>query len=313
MQVNDESSMRLVASVTGASGVIGRRIVKGLLCKNYKVKVLSRNHQYSYPENVNVYRGDLSDRKVLQELINGSDVLFHCAGELHDAENMWEVNVNGMELLLDVCRGSSLKSFCYISSAGVIGSSNSKFITELSKCNPRNIYEKSKYCAEQLALNFKSNISIVCLRPTNVVDDFSYGAIEFVAHGSFKNMCKALIKGRECAHLVHAMDVANAAIHLSSIAFEKPEIYFVSCDHDELNNYARIWSLFRSMENKKTFPGISPLFCMPLTMLHSVRSFAGRPTIKGDVRFSSEKLINTGFNYMISVNDIVSRMLKLKT
>ncbi len=159
-----------IACVTGASGMVGSKIVQRLTLQGYKVRVLSRSKYFDDPD-VKLFCGGLEDEKVLKSFLNNAHLLFHCAAELYDESKMWDVNVLGTERLLSIVKGTSIKYLCYLSSAGVVGRTNIRWVNEETACEPQNAYERSKWAAEQLVAKGIDGCRIVILRPTNVIDN----------------------------------------------------------------------------------------------------------------------------------------------
>ena len=75
---------------------------------------------------------------------------------------------------------------------------------------------------------------------------------------SLLNRLKVFIKGGECAHIVHAEDVAEAAIHFVSTPVDTPQCFFVSCDHEPLNTFAGLWALYKAIENNRPVESVRP-------------------------------------------------------
>lgn len=148
------------ACVTGAMGMIGSRIVKRLLADGYKVRALDILLDLDDP-NVDLFQGNIGDQKLLKEFLHEADLVFHCAAELRDESMMWDVNVSGTEKLTDLIEKSSVQYFCHLSSAGVVGRTNVKWVDEETECNPQNPYERSKWAAEQIVARNIDRKSVV--------------------------------------------------------------------------------------------------------------------------------------------------------
>lgn len=85
----------ITACVTGACGMIGRRIVRKLLKRGCRVRGLTRC-DYANPA-VKVFKAGLTDEPELEQFISGANAVFHCAAELKDASRMHEINVLGTQ------------------------------------------------------------------------------------------------------------------------------------------------------------------------------------------------------------------------
>ncbi|MCG8504139.1 MAG: SDR family NAD(P)-dependent oxidoreductase, partial [Sphingomonadales bacterium] len=92
--------------MTGATGFIGRRLIRHLADRGARVSALTRRPQPEQP-GVRWVAGDLHDAGALARLVEGADVVIHAAG-LVKARNRAEfegVNVAGTENLLAALAG----------------------------------------------------------------------------------------------------------------------------------------------------------------------------------------------------------------
>lgn len=287
--------------------MVGRRIVRRLLDGGHKVRVLSRG-EAGAETHVEAFRGSLADEDVLGRFISGADMVFHCAAELSDESRMWAVNVEGTERLLRLVGRGPCGYFCYLSSAGVVGRAAVKWVDEETPCDPQNAYEKSKWAAEQLVARGLDGCSVVILRPTNVVDEGRPGALIHPLRGSWLDVLKVVLKGGECAHIVHADDVAAAALYFVERRSDRPRRFFVSCDEDPANTFAGLWSLCRAAQNGSLGGEPRPMPHLPLQVPHLLRGLRRGGGNPGDVRYSSRKLLAEGFAYGIGVRGAVRRL-----
>jgi nucleoside-diphosphate-sugar epimerase len=72
-----------LAAVTGATGFLGRYIVSALAAAGWRVRILARQApaygQLGDPM-IDAVVGDVSDQRVLRELVDGTDIVVHAAG-----------------------------------------------------------------------------------------------------------------------------------------------------------------------------------------------------------------------------------------
>jgi nucleoside-diphosphate-sugar epimerase len=289
-----------IACVTGASGIVGRKIVERLLLEGYTVRVLSRKDYFVDPR-AHLFSGGLDDEEILKSFLLDADLLFHCAAELNDEEIMWDVNFVGTERLIRFARKSSIKYLCYLSSAGVVGRSKKKWVDEETECNPQNIYERSKLVAEQLVAKGIEDCKIVILRPTNIVDEKIPEPLFYAMSKSFLSRIKVFFKGGECAHLVYVWDVVDAAMFFISKPFDSPQCYIVSCDWEPLNTFAGLSALQDAVERRRLFDKVNPVKHLPLIVTHIFRKLFFNTIYRSDVSYSSEKLMRQGFKFRIGI------------
>lgn len=295
-----------LACVTGGTGMVGRKIVERLLAEGYDVRVLTRKMLTGQP-GLSYILGDLSDQEVLDRFISGADLVFHCAAELHDVSMMQTTNVKATDALITACKSVSVKYFCFMSSAGVVGLTNVPVVAENTPCNPQNEYEVTKAAAELAVVQHKPGATTVILRPTNVVDSDKPGVFLMAKEGGWINWLKVFIKGGECAHLVHAHDVAAAATFFISHDFDKPECFFVSKDDDPLNTVAGVWNTFRRVENNN-HPQKGVLY-LPHWLPRYLRRISGRTSNSGKVTYSSGKLHGYGFKFVFGIQSIAQELV----
>lgn len=292
-----------VICVTGGNGLIGKPLVARLLSKGYRVRVLTRksNGECSGAE---IFTGDLCDRQSLSRFLAGADCLFHCAAELAASSRMWAVNVEGTRNIIDACKPIGLEYFCFISSAGVVGRTLERRIDEEVECRPVNLYERSKCAAERLVRDAGLGARVVILRPTNVVSHELPGAVLPGIRKKLIDRLKVFFKGAEVAHVVHAEDVASAAVYLMKATDHTPQCYFVSCDNEKLNTFSGLWELATRLRTPQK-NSRKPL-CLPLIFPYLFRLLFRGGGNMGDVRYVPDKLLGTGFRFEYDVAKIVA-------
>jgi len=297
-----------IVCVTGASGMIGAVLCRRLVSEGYYVKALSRQKDFRL-EHVEVVYGDIENSALVADFMLGAQLVFHCAAELKDESKMWRVNVGATERMLKLSESLGVKYFCYLSSVGVIGGTGLKWVDEASPCNPQNVYEKSKWAAEQLVMRGIKGCNVVVLRPTNVADEKRPGIFSLFQRASWVDLCKIFVTGGECAHIVHAEDVAEAALYFIERSGETPQCYIVSCDQEALNTFAGLWALYRAYRAGKAVDSVSPARHLPLIVPYVLRKLARGKGNRGDVRYSSEKIKKAGFVFNLGLGGAVRRIV----
>jgi nucleoside-diphosphate-sugar epimerase len=92
--------MTQLAAVTGATGFLGRYIVRALTLAGWRVRILARqpvDHPQLCGLKLEAVVGDLSNRRALRALVDGADAVIHAAGLIKapTAADFWAVNVGG--------------------------------------------------------------------------------------------------------------------------------------------------------------------------------------------------------------------------
>ena len=161
--------------ITGAGGLVGSSLAEACVKRGYKVKALIRSgSDGSFLEKlgVEVVRGDLQDKNLPKEAIEGVDTVFHCAAKVGDwgsVDSYRQVNVEGLRKLLDSCNPSQLYKFVHFSSLGVYEARHHHQTDESTPPPDQHFdgYTQSKMESEKLALQYhkEKGYPIVVLRP----------------------------------------------------------------------------------------------------------------------------------------------------
>jgi CDP-glucose 4,6-dehydratase len=155
--------------VTGAYGLIGSWLVRGLLERGARVCVIRRDQPalsalttMGLEQAVDVVVGDIcAEGLVLRALSEYAiDSVFHLAAQtiVGTATNApistFETNVRGTWMVLEACRLCGVKRVIVASSDKAYGASEALPYREDSALSPRSPYEVSKACADLLARSY---------------------------------------------------------------------------------------------------------------------------------------------------------------
>jgi nucleoside-diphosphate-sugar epimerase len=113
--------MARVAALTGATGFIGRELLRQLLLAGWTVRALTRRPvaQSDIVKGVTWIKGDLRSPKALTELVEGSDAIIHLAGAVkaRGRPQFFEANAAGVEAMMEAAsRKADAAHFMLISS-----------------------------------------------------------------------------------------------------------------------------------------------------------------------------------------------------
>lgn len=161
----------MLVGVTGASGFIGAALVQRHVEAGHAVRCLTRNPLARVHRGALVMEGDLTcpDGR-LTRFADAVDVLYHCAGEVHDERRMRAINVEGTRALLRAA-GGRIGRWVQLSSTGVYGRPRHGVITEETSLDPQGTYEASKAESEALVMEAARHgqiASCAVLRPSIV-------------------------------------------------------------------------------------------------------------------------------------------------
>ncbi|MHA2366662.1 MAG: NAD-dependent epimerase/dehydratase family protein [Candidatus Hodarchaeales archaeon] len=172
--------------VTGASGFIGRWVVKEFLKKGISIIGIdnfsnsTKNNIQEFLDNPN-FTFMKADVRKLNELIpifsnNSFDAIIHLAAQINVQESLdypnlsYDNNVKGTYNLLELARTNNKPRFVIIGTCMVYDVANAnKPISEIHPVKPRSPYAGSKLAAEYLAESYyySYNLPVVILRPFN--------------------------------------------------------------------------------------------------------------------------------------------------
>lgn len=166
--------------VTGGAGFIGSNLVGLLLEKGYYVKVIDnfsvgkRENLPDKHKNLTILSDDIRDRKKMQKLFKGCDLVFHLATQcvrksIMDPWLVHEVNTSGTLSVLDAALNNKIKRFVYVSSSEAYGSAEIVPMSEDHPLNPRTIYGASKLTGELYSFAYfrTYGLPVVIVRPFN--------------------------------------------------------------------------------------------------------------------------------------------------
>lgn len=169
--------------VTGATGFVGWHVARRLLERGERVRALVRDPaRLRELDDVERFQGDLRDPESLEKAVEGCGVVYHVAADYRlwarDPREMYRSNVEGTRHLLNAARRTGIERVVYTSTVGCIGIPKAGFGDEQTPVGIEQMqgpYKRSKFLAEQVALEFAGNgLPVVIVNPTAPVGDHDF-------------------------------------------------------------------------------------------------------------------------------------------
>ena len=260
--------------VTGGAGFIGSHTCLLLLEKGYEVHVVDsfvnsspksldkileiiKLKNSSIDPKLNIYNGDLRDKKFLENLFfdlhknnKKIDGIIHFAGLKSVSESVkypllyWEVNVIGSINLLEIMKKYNCNTFVFSSSATLYVQKENSLLSESSELNPINTYGKTKLTIEIILKDIFeasiTNLKMASLRYFNPIGAHFSGLIGENPVGKPNNIFPLILNtalgiqkqleiygndwptkdGTAIRDYIHVMDLAEAHINILENLFQ---------------------------------------------------------------------------------------------
>lgn len=209
------------ALVTGGTGFVGANVVRELLDDGSTVRVLARpssDRRALLGLPVEIVRGDLRDPGSLRRAVAGVHTLFHVAADYRlwsrEPGEIYRANVEGTRAILEAAAEAGVKRVVYTSTVGALGlpkdGTPGTEDTPVALADMVGPYKRSKFLAEQLALEFaRSGVPIVIVNPSAPVGPWDVKPtptgqmiIDFLRGRMFATLDTGL-------NIVHVRDVAR--------------------------------------------------------------------------------------------------------
>jgi len=92
---------------------------------------------------------------------------------------------------------------------------------------------------------------------------------------------------------------------------ETSQCYFVSCDEEPLNTYAGVNAMYVAYRNGISFDRRRVPVHLPVCVAHAVRRLVRGKRNRGDVCYSSKKLLSTGFSFSNGLEGAIRRIAEV--
>lgn len=222
--------------LTGASGYVGRNLIRYLAARGVKIDALVRSNtsaEVVRSLGATPVRGELLDRALASGMA-GCDALIHAAADTDHgpaSEKQRRVNEDGTRAVLDAARAAGIRKVIHLSTESVLATGKPLVhVDETMPLPQRPVggYSRTKAAGERLALAANGpDFSVVVLRPR-----FVWGRDDTTALPALTQAAKsgkfAWISGG--TYLTSTTHVANlcAAVELALGRGRGGQIYFIS-------------------------------------------------------------------------------------
>jgi UDP-glucose 4-epimerase len=214
--------------VTGATGFIGRHLVKRLVAEGYSVGALVRSssslRKTEGMGEISPYEGDVRNYDDLKKAFSAfqPDAVIHLVtyyAVMHRADEigvMLDTNVKGTINLLEAAKESgTVKLFINTSTCAVYKPEN-RLLTEQDAVRPQNLYAMTKLQAEEACSYYAEAFDLPCvtlrLFPPYGPGDHERRLIPYVIDSIIKNVPPNLTTGKQEWDFVYIDDIISAFV-----------------------------------------------------------------------------------------------------
>jgi len=159
--------------VTGGAGFLGINLCRYLLAKGHEVRSLDIA-EFDYPEldSVEVVKGNICNKKIVNESMKDVDILVHCAAALplYSRDKIYETDIIGTKNVISSAYHHGIDRAIHISSTAVYGIPDHHPLYENDRLDGVGPYGEAKIVAERVCEHYrKKGFCIPILRPKSFI------------------------------------------------------------------------------------------------------------------------------------------------
>lgn len=215
--------------VTGGAGFLGYHIAQKInRITNFNECVFFDIAEFEtgdYDKDIKCIYGDVRDKKQMDEITEGADVVIHCAAALPlwKKEDIYETNIDGTRNVLDSSLRNKVNRVIHISSTAVYGVPD---VHPLYETHPRHgvgPYGESKVKAEEVCEEYRDKGLPVCiLRPKSFIGTARLGVFQILYDWVESGVKIPIIgNGKNRYQLFEVEDLVDAILLASTLPLEK--------------------------------------------------------------------------------------------
>ena len=219
--------------VTGGSGYFGSLVAGRLHATGHRVRVLDLNDVDDRPHGVEFVQGDVRDRSVVRDAVDGVDVVLNNVAQVplaRDLDLLRTVNVDGTVNLLDASAEAGVGKVVHTSSSAVFGVPQVNPVLPDTVPAPMEAYGHAKLAAEWACLAAaRDGLDVSIVRPRTILGHGRLGIFgilfEWIADGRDPIV---LGDGSNRYQFVHSDDLADVCVRAADR--DGPAVFNVGTD-----------------------------------------------------------------------------------
>ena len=293
--------------IIGASGFIGKNLMPLLATSTQcEISILVHKNKIEWGNNTNISQieGSLFNKDSLRKLIPKKAIIINLA---YLADLSLKENTLSLENLLFEASSKGVERIIHVSTAVVSGRTFEKRINENSETHPLSKYEKNKKFLENYLINEgkRLGIKILIVRPTCVFGKDGKNLLKLVYDLKNKSVIirylKTCLYHRRTMNVVSVKDVCSVISFLINYPIKKTaEIFIVSDDDNNLNNYESIENIFINELGLKRF--FFPVLKLPHILLSILLFLLRQSNIDPTRTFSRKKIEDVGWSSSVELD-----------
>lgn len=293
-------------TVTGATGFVGKHLVKRIIAEGFDdTRIISRSGEDKGHNRgakaVRIIKADLTQDSSIP-YISDSRILIHLAY----SRNSFDENIRMASNIIKAAQRGYMLRIIHCSTAVVSGFSQGGIINESSSHYPSTEYQQNKSTLEQMFIaELPPQVELVILRPTVVVGPSGPGLnfiFDRILYNPFSSYIMYWVLRNRRTNFVgieNLIDAIMLFIRLPKIYHR--EIYLISDDDDDDNIYGHVDQLVRKCLGK---PLVWPDIGLPtwsLRLIFRLFPLHSPP----DIIYLSNKLEQMGYKRRVGLSETI--------
>lgn len=285
-------------AVTGATGFIGRHLLRDLAMSGQRVRALTRRLPQDAPgsDNVEWIVGDIVEPATWHRLLEPGCTVINLA---YSRGSVASVAVETMRRMIEACGTGRIARFVHCSTVSVYGRASETKLTETSACNPVSEYGRIKLAVEhELIHRATGRFEFVIVRPSAVFGVGGEALVKLIGDledaPRLINYLRSSLFGRRRTHLVSVETVVAALRFLGQPGLAvDAETFIVSDDEDPINNFRDVERILMEELGVPSYGVVPPP--LPRQLLETLMRLRGRANINTLTEYRCDKLLRRGF------------------